>query len=201
MMKQKLLTFIKRNALAFAMVGGLGAYILVAGTTGSCPACVAITQAAGIPSFVSQREASANQSPAPEWTLKDVDEREVSSSDFQGKIILVDFWATWCPPCKKMIPGLIELQKEYSEQGFEVVAISLDEGGAPAIKAFNKKYGVNYTSLLANADVLKAFGGIQNIPTSFLIDQNGQIVSKHVGFVGQERLASEIRKLLVPESA
>jgi len=114
--------------------------------------------------------------------------------------VLVDFWATWCPPCKKMIPGLIELQQEYGEQGFEVVGISLDEGGAPAVKAFNEKYGVNYTSLLSNAEVLNAFGGIQSIPTSFLIDQEGRIVSKHVGFVPKERLASQIKELLASQS-
>jgi len=199
-MKDKFILFLKGNAVALLMVGGLGTYILVAGTTGSCSACATITQAVGIPSFGSTSQASPEERVAPAWSLKDVDNRTVSSADFEGSVILVDFWATWCPPCKKMIPGLIELQEEYGRQGFKVVGISLDDDGASAVKPFNEKYGVNYTSLLANAEVLEAFGEIQSIPTSFLIDRDGRIVSQHVGFVSKERLASEIKKLLASEN-
>jgi len=200
-MIKKMIPLFKRHATVLLLFGGLSTYILVAGTTGSCPTCVAITDTVGITSLASVGGDSSNDRvKAPAWTLKDVDGQTVSSADFQGKVVLIDFWATWCPPCRKMIPGLIELQKEYGGQGFQVVGISLDEGGASVVQAFNKNLGVNYTSLLADGAVVEAFGGIRSIPTSFLIDQDGRIVARHVGYVPAKRLESEITRLLAPES-
>ena len=95
-----------------------------------------------------------------------------------------------------MIPNLIKLDKEYREKGVTVVGISLDEDGAKSVKPFNEKNGVEYLSLLGSEDVIKAFGGITSIPTSFLIDRKGNIVGNHTGYVSYEQMVSQVKPLL-----
>lgn len=133
---------------------------------------------------------------APAWTLKDLDGNEVSSADFKGKVVMIDFWATWCPPCRAMIPGMVELQAEYLEEGFIIIGISLDQKGPGVVREFNKEFKVNYTSLMGDEEVVRDFGGIRGIPTSFIIDREGRIVSKHVGYMAKEKLEEEIKPLL-----
>lgn len=198
-MKTTFFAFLKKHVTALLLVGGVSAYILISGMTGTCGACVAITHGLGIPSLVSSAyaaEPAASTTQAPAWKLKDLDGKEVSSADLEGKVVLIDFWATWCPPCRMMIPGMVELQEKYKEKGFAIVGISLDQGGAEVVKAFNQEFKVNYTSLMGNEEVVRAFGGVRGIPTSFLIDREGRIVNKHVGFVSKENLEAEIKPLL-----
>jgi thiol-disulfide isomerase/thioredoxin len=133
---------------------------------------------------------------APAWKLKDLDGNEVTNADFKGKVVMIDFWATWCPPCRAMIPGMVELQEEYLDKGFMIVGISLDEKGPGVVREFNKEFKVNYTSLLGDEAVVRTFGGIRVIPTSFIINREGRIVSTHVGYVTKEKLESEIKPLL-----
>jgi len=193
-----IVSFMKKNATLLLLVGGLVGYVLISGTTGSCPACVAITQAVGIPSLVSSAEAApANEArKAPAWKLTDLDGKEVSSADFEGKVVLLDFWATWCPPCRMMIPGMVELQETYGERGLVIIGVSLDEQGPEVVRQFNEEFKVNYTSLMGNEKVVEDFGGIRGIPTSFLIDRQGNIVRRHVGYVPKEKLEAEIKPLL-----
>lgn len=199
-MKTALFVFIKKHAIALLIVGGVAAYISISGMTGSRGACVAITKGLSIPSFIPSAHASdpatTGVSLAPAWKLKDLNGNEVSSSDFKGKVVMIDFWATWCPPCRMMIPGMVELQEKYKDQGLVIVGVSLDEQGPSVVKSFNKEFQVNYTSLMGTEEVVRAFGGVQGIPTSFLIDREGRIVSRHVGYVSKEKLEAEIKPLL-----
>jgi len=197
-MKQVLFSFMKRHATLLLLVGGVAGYVLISGTTGSCPACVAITQAVGIPSLVSSAEAApaGEARKAPAWKLTDLDGKAVSSADFEGKVILLDFWATWCPPCRMMIPGMVELQETYREKGLVIIGVSLDEQGPEVVRKFNKEFNVNYTSLMGTEKVVEDFGGIRGIPTSFLIDRDGNIVRKHVGYLPKEKLETDIKPLL-----
>src|SRR5690242_2478146 len=110
---------------------------------------------------------------APRWELQNVDGHTVRSADFKGKVVILDFWATWCPPCRAEIPGLIELQKQYGKQGLAVIGVSVDQDGASAVKAFAQKFGMNYPVLLADPKVVQAYGGIEAIPTTFVIDRAG----------------------------
>lgn len=134
--------------------------------------------------------------PAPSWELQDTDGKTVHFSDFKGKVVILDFWATWCPPCRAEIPGLVDLQKQYEKQGLAVVGVSVDRDGAAVVKAFAQKVGMNYPVVLADQKVVQAFGGIEAIPTTFVIDRQGHIVKEHVGFAEKNEFENEIRPLL-----
>lgn len=141
-------------------------------------------------------QAEAATTAAPEWQLNDPDGQSVKLSDFKGKVVILDFWATWCPPCRAEIPGFIELQKRYSGQGLTVVGVSLDTAGASVVKSFIKRVGMNYPVVIGNEKTAADYGGITAIPTTFVLDRNGNIVTSHQGFASQVVFESEIRPLL-----
>jgi thiol-disulfide isomerase/thioredoxin len=134
---------------------------------------------------------------APGWELQGLDGKAVHSTDFKGKVVILDFWATWCPPCRAEIPGLIELQKKYAAQGLAVVGVSVDEAGLKTVKAFSDKNGINYPVVLTDNKIVDAYGGIDGLPTTFIIDRNGHIVKQHLGFTAQAEFEEEITPLLV----
>lgn len=164
--------------------------ILLAGAIAAALALV-ITHTA-----LSNAQADAAKQPAPAWELKDVNGKPVQSADFKGKVVILDFWATWCPPCRQEIPGFISLQKKYGKDGLTVVGVALDAEGAKVVAPFIKKNGINYPIVLGDDKVTRAFGGIEAIPTTFIIDREGNIVSKHVGFVPEATFEKEIKPLL-----
>ena len=133
---------------------------------------------------------------APAFTLPDISGAQVASSDFKGKVVVLDFWATWCPPCREEIPHFVNLQAKYREQGLQIVGLSLDAGGAKDVKPFAEENDVNYPMLIANDDVAKAFGGVTMIPTTFILDRNGTIVKRFIGATPPEMFEATIRPLL-----
>lgn len=137
----------------------------------------------------------AQDKKAPEFSLKSVEGKTVKLSDYKNKIVLIDFWATWCPPCRKGIPDLVELQKEYKKD-LVILGISVDTDTKGDVPDFIKNYGINYTVVYGDQSTAKLFGGVSGIPTSFLIDQKGNIVDKHVGLVPKETLENGIKALL-----
>ena len=141
-------------------------------------------------------QAKAATTAAPDWQLNDPDGQTVKLSDFKGKVVILDFWATWCPPCRAEIPGFIALQKQYAAQGLTVVGVSLDTDGPSVVKSFMKRIGMNYPVVLGNEKTAADYGGITAIPTTFVLDRNGNIVSSHQGFASQVVFESEIRPLL-----
>jgi cytochrome c biogenesis protein CcmG/thiol:disulfide interchange protein DsbE len=138
---------------------------------------------------------------APSFTLQDLNGKPVSLSDFKGKVIILDFWATWCPPCVMEIPHFIELYEQYKDQGFAMVGISLDHQGISVVKSFVRKYQVNYTILMTDGRVDKAYGGIPGIPTTFVIDAAGNIRQKYVGYRDKAVFEAEIKALLAEAKA
>lgn len=133
---------------------------------------------------------------APDFALKTLEGKTVKLSDYKGKIIIIDFWATWCPPCRKGIPDLIELQKAYSKD-LVIVGISLDqERTLKDLKPFIENYGINYPVVLGNEKVVRDYGGVNAIPTSFVIDQKGFIIDSHVGLVPKSVYEDKIKMLL-----
>jgi len=144
--------------------------------------------------------AAACADTAAPWKLKDLDGKTVSLSDFKGKVVVLDFWATWCPPCRMEIPHFIALQKQYASQGMSVVGISLDES-PDAVVAFAKKEGINYPIVMGDEKVVADYGNIEAIPTTFIIDQNGKIVNKYVGYTEPDVIENDVKKLLNANSA
>ncbi len=134
--------------------------------------------------------------PAPSFTLQDLNGKTVSLSDFKGKVVILDFWATWCPPCVVEIPHFIELYKQYKDQGFAMVGISLDREGIGVVESFARKYQVNYLILMADSQVANAYGGITGIPTTFVIDPAGNIRQKYIGYRDKAVFEADIKALL-----
>jgi len=154
--------------------------------------------ASGNRSIASDANQIESPKPSPGWELQDLDGKTIHSSDFNGKVVVLDFWATWCPPCRAEIPGFIELQKKYQTQGLVVVGVSVDQAGSDTVKSFAKKLGVNYPVVLTDAKIDAAYGGIDGLPTTFIIDRTGHIVKQHVGFTEKSEIEREIKPLLKP---
>lgn len=133
---------------------------------------------------------------APNFSLKMSNGKSLSLSKFKGKVVLLNFWATWCGPCIAEIPGFLEVYEKHKARGFEIVGISLDETGWEDITPFVKKHKIIYPVVLGNQKVSKAYGEIYGLPTSFVIDKKGYIVNKHVGLMTREMLENKIKDLL-----
>jgi thiol-disulfide isomerase/thioredoxin len=139
----------------------------------------------------------------PDWKVKLPNGKTASAKDYDGKVVIVDFWATWCPPCRKEIPGFIKLQKEYGEKGLAIVGFSFDRDQSTHDK-YVKDEGMNYLSIVALNDegkaVIESFqkliGEIRGIPTTLVIDRKGHIVYKHVGSGEPEDFEKVIKPLL-----
>ena len=134
--------------------------------------------------------------PAGDFKLLDLNGKPKTLADYKGKVIIVDFWATWCGPCKASIPHLIELQKEYGTQGLEVVGISLDTTGPKAVGTFATGQKINYTILMGNDQVAAAYGGIKGIPVAFVVTQDGKIFRRYIGYRDKKVYDSDVRALL-----
>ncbi len=140
---------------------------------------------------------SDNRKPAPDFTLTDANGTSVKLSDYRGKVVLLNFWATWCGPCQVEIPWFIEFEQEYKSKGFEVVGVSMDEDGWKAVKPYVAEHKVNYRVLLGNDTVTQLYGGVESLPTTFIIDRDGKFAfSPHVGLAGKNEYLSEIQSLL-----
>ncbi|HYL35673.1 MAG TPA: TlpA disulfide reductase family protein [Bryobacteraceae bacterium] len=121
---------------------------------------------------------------APEFNLKDSNGQTVHLSEYKGKVVLLDFWATWCGPCKIEIPWFMEFEQQFKDKGFAVLGVSMDEDGWTAVKPYIAQLKVNYRILLGNDMVGDQYGGVESLPTTFLIDRQGRIASTHVGLSG-----------------
>jgi peroxiredoxin len=133
---------------------------------------------------------------APEFSLKDVNGQERKLSDFKNKVVIIDFWATWCPPCRKEIPHFISLYDQYKRQGLEIIGVAMDQNPEKVLPEFIRKNNVNYTILFGNEKVYDSYGGIQAIPTTFILDKEGNIRKRYIGYNEKEVFEKEIKELL-----
>ncbi len=133
----------------------------------------------------------------PQFSLPTItDGTIIDSKQLRGKVVLINFWATWCPPCRKEIPYLKRLQTEFGDKGLVVLGISIDQGGGRVVKKFIKKSKINYPVMLANQSVLRQFGGVRGVPTSFLLDKTGRKYKSYLGYAAYQILRNDIAKLL-----
>jgi peroxiredoxin len=144
--------------------------------------------AQGLPDFLDK--------PAPAFTLKTVDGKTVSLADYKGKAVLLNFWATWCGPCKLEMPWLIDMQKKYASQGFTVLGISEDDGSTKEVSDFTAKMGVDYPVLMYDDQMNKAYGGIDYLPTSYYIDRDGKVIVESGGLISESEMEANIQKIL-----
>jgi len=136
------------------------------------------------------------QAPAPDFSLESLEGRNVRLSDLRGKAVLLNFWATWCTPCKVEMPWFVELQNEYGAQGLQIVGVAMDDSSRDDIAKFAKDMGVNYPVLLGKEAVGDAYGGVPALPESFFIGRDGKIVDKIIGLKGRGEIEDSIRKAL-----
>jgi len=138
----------------------------------------------------------------PDFSLKDSTGTLVKLSDFKGKVVLLNFWATWCGPCKIEIPWFMDFQKTYKDREFAVIGVSMDEDGWDAVKPYIEQHKLNYRVVVGNNEVSQLFGSIDSLPTTLVIDREGRIASMHLGLVSKKTYAQEIEQLLgTPKNA
>jgi cytochrome c biogenesis protein CcmG/thiol:disulfide interchange protein DsbE len=133
--------------------------------------------------------------PAPPFLLLDLDGNVVSTAAWQGKVVLVNFWATWCPPCREEIPILIQLSEKYKND-LLVIGISVDDGPPGDVKEFAHSAGINYPVVMRSRELLAEYGGVPALPTSFLVNKQGRVVQKHEGLFSPVLYETEIRALI-----
>ena len=133
---------------------------------------------------------------APDWQLRDVNGKPVNLAEFKGRLVVLNFWATWCPPCRQEIPGFVALQRKYQDKGLVIIGVSLDQRGPGVVKPFIGRFGVNYPVVMGNEQIVSDYGGVEAIPTTFIIDRQGKVVTVHQGFTDNATFEAEIRSLL-----
>jgi cytochrome c biogenesis protein CcmG, thiol:disulfide interchange protein DsbE len=133
---------------------------------------------------------------APNFLLKTFDGKTIELSKLKGKAVVVNFWATWCPPCRAEIPDFIKVYDEYKSRGLEIVGIALDEDGWQKVNPFVKKNKINYPIVLGTTEVVQLYGGIEGIPTTFFVDKKGNIAGQQVGMLDKSALEKKIKVIL-----
>jgi cytochrome c biogenesis protein CcmG/thiol:disulfide interchange protein DsbE len=139
--------------------------------------------------------ASLQRELAPDFTLPDLTNQPVRLSSFRGKVVLLDFWATWCEPCRDEIPHFIQLQNQYGSAGLQVIGISMDDSADP-VRDFYQRFRMNYPVVMGNAKTGELYGGVLGLPIAFLIGRDGRIAAKHIGATDAAILEKEIKNLL-----
>jgi thiol-disulfide isomerase/thioredoxin len=133
---------------------------------------------------------------APDFELTALDGKKVRLSDYKGKAVLLNFWATWCGPCKIEMPWFVEFKKKYEGQGFEILGVAMEDTDTEDIAKFAQKMGVNYTIVRGKEAVGEAYGGVQGLPTSFYVDREGKIIAQHAGLVSRSSIEEHIMESL-----
>ena len=155
-------------------------------------------------------DAAAAGKPAPDFSVKNLDGNDVTLADYKGKVVLVNFWATWCDPCRIEIPWLIDMQNKYGPRGFTVLGVAMDDEGKSVVAPFiakerfdvnGQKLPMNYPIVIGNDNVADKFGGLFGYPTSVLVSPDGKIVKRITGIISEDEITSQIEKLLPTATA
>lgn len=132
---------------------------------------------------------------APDFTLSQPDGQKLQLSSYRGKVVLLDFWATWCVPCREEIPHFVEMQQQYGSQGLQIIGVSMDDSPDP-VRPFYQQMHMNYPVVMGNAQIGESYGGVLGLPIAFLIERDGRIYKKHIGATNATVFEREITTLL-----
>lgn len=139
---------------------------------------------------------SAATKPAPNFSLKTADGKTVELKQLAGKVVVINFWATWCGPCRAEIPGMLEIYGKYREKGLEIVGVSLDQQGFSVVTPFVQRMKIDYPVVIGDGGLVVAYGNFQAIPTTFIVDRKGNIVGEHTGSMTKEQFEKIVKPLL-----
>lgn len=165
-------------------------------------ASAALLTLTALPVVAAQNSVHATLQPAserkaaPEFVLKDSSGKTVRLRDYRGKVVLLDFWATWCHGCKIEIPWYMEFQRKYEKSGFSAIGVSMDDDGWKSVRPFLEENKLNYPIVIGDKHLADLYGGVPSMPMTLLIDQNGKIADSHAGMVDKDVFESEIQELL-----
>ena len=173
----------KRNLVILAVIVAAVILMLVAGQRAGKKAALGIG-------------ARGEGSLAPDFELPTTDGKTLKLSDYRGKAVLVNFWATWCGPCKIEMPWFVELQEQYGPQGLQIIGVSVDEGPREDVVKFAQEMKLNYPIVYGSNAVADSYGGVPGLPTSFYVDRNGRIVATNSGLVSHSEIVKNIEKAL-----
>lgn len=166
---------------------GLALIAVVAGL------CFMVRNHGGTPS--ARGTSIGKESLAPDFSLPDLTGQKLDLSSYRGKVVLLDFWATWCDPCREEIPHFVELQNKYSDRGLQIIGVSMDDGPEP-VREFYQRFKMNYPVVMGNAQTGELYGGVLGLPIAFLIGRDGRISAKHIGATDISVFEKEIVNLL-----
>ncbi len=141
-------------------------------------------------------QSSADSKKAPDFTLLDLHDNTVTLSDFKDKVVLINFFATYCPPCRMELPDFVDLQKEYGREGFQVIGISVDDNPKVILPPFLSRLGINFPVLQATAKVLSDYGNVYALPRTFILDRKHHLIRDFTGMVTREEIEPLIKKAL-----
>ena len=164
-------------------------------------ALAALVGCVGTTKAVSPVKPESQRKKAPEFTLKDSNGQLVKLSDFKGKVVVLNFWATWCGPCKIEIPWFIDFETRLKDQGFAVLGIAMDDDGWDAVKPYITAKKVNYRVMMGDDSIANLYGGVESLPTTFILDREGRIARTHVGLVSKSEYENDIQELLKQKRA
>jgi peroxiredoxin len=167
----------------------LGAALVLGCLLCGCSAGPGTAKAASVKPDNERRE-------APDFSLKDADGKTVQLASYKGKVVLLNFWATWCGPCRLEIPWFMDMQRQKRDKGFEVLGVAMDDEGWEAVKPFLAELKVNYRVVIGDNSTAEKYGGVDALPTTFLIDRVGKIASIHVGLVARKDYEDDVSELL-----
>lgn len=180
------------GALTFLILGAGILYTALIGTSASPQRPEVLSK----PTAPSSTSHPLEGEPAPEFALKRMNGGTFRLSDHRGEIVVVNFWATWCPPCRKEIPGFIQLQKEFETEGVTFVGISLDDTGFEAVRPYAEKMGINYPLVVGSDRLTRTYGGVRALPTSFVVGPEGIVQYARPGFLPEAELRRQLKPLL-----
>ncbi len=178
-----------RDAIVVVVVIVVIAFMLIAGKR--------LTKSRAPGESISGSNAALKGKTAPDFQLVDLEGNNVRLSDLRGKAVLLNFWATWCPPCKVEMPWFVDIQKQYGPQGLQIVGVAMDEGSPrDAVTKFAKEMGLNYPVLLGTDKVADQYGGVDALPTTFYIGRDGKIVTRVFGLASHSEIEDNVRAAL-----